>query len=194
VILHVEEVWEDGTRKFCARDPRQHGKGFIVFLPNGDFQIGRTSEPGEPLPEKKSAYQGISAKDRRPEAVRNLSMLESNPTLAGPETIKRLRSIISEPSDFTADRLIDELCSDLRIARKWNRSNGSSLSNHDLFLSALRQLLKLRKGKADERLPTKRGIANSMAISQDQCSKLCKANGFAWLPNASGGRPKKYLR
>jgi hypothetical protein len=191
--LYIEETWEDGTCKISAKFPEKHGKGYIAFLPDGTFQIGRSSEPdrsGNPklLPEKESAYQKISAKDRRPEAVGLLSMLESNPLASGGEAIERLRKIVREPSDLTAARLIDELSSDLKIARKWNRSNGGSQSVHDLFVSALRQLIKLRKGKPSERLPTKRDIANTMEITQDSCSKLCRANGFAWLPNADSGR------
>ena len=118
-------------------------------------------------------------------------MLESNAAVAAPEVIVRIRTIVSGRSDFTAIRLIDELSSDLKIARKWNRSNGRSQSLHDLFISALRQLIKSRKGEPSERLPTKHDIVGNMAISQDKCSKLCKANGFAWLPNAGSGRPKK---
>ena len=72
--LYVEDVWDDGTHVIHARHPEKHGKGYILFLPDGDFQIGRSSEPGKLLPEKESAYQKISARQRRPELVRHLSM------------------------------------------------------------------------------------------------------------------------
>ena len=64
--LYVEDVWDDGTHVIHARHPEKHGKGYILFLPDGDFQIGRSSEPGKLLPEKESAYQKISARQRRP--------------------------------------------------------------------------------------------------------------------------------
>jgi len=188
--LYVEDVLEDGDHVIHARHPEKHGKSYILFLPDGDFQIGLSSGPGGLLPEKESAYRKISDRHRRPELVRHLSMLESNAAVAGPEVIVRIRAIVSERSDPTANRLIDELVSDLKIARKWNRSNGQSQSIHARFVSVLRQLIKSRKGKPIERLPFKHEIADLLKIESPNCSKLCKANGFRWLPN---GRPQDAL-
>ena len=181
MVEPFEDVWSGGTRKIG------NGPGYIIISPSGTVLFFR--EGFELLPEKLTvAGRSKGVKKRLATTVADLHYLE-NDINAAPgvrKVVERIAAILSHQSDETALRMIDELVADLKAARKTRRSNRKAIWPHDSFRVAVQHLYK-KLG----RVPFKYEVADLLEITQSHNAKLCKANGFSWLPNGLPGRSLK---
>jgi hypothetical protein len=128
--------------------------------------------------------------------------------------IDRLKDIQTIGSKETAERLIDELARDVKSARKLNYSDlvlnhpidiGKKVAKgvypHDHFVHAVVRLAKTKferlkltvrrifdeEGAIEKLCPTKGEVTDEFQTTQSHTTKLCKANGYAWLPTNRPG-------
>jgi hypothetical protein len=89
---------------------------------------------------------------------------------------------IREQSEF--DRSLDTFVSSIRAVRElWLKTVPLKTEK---FISAVGKL-----ARQHQRPPTKAELTNHLCLEPAETSRLCKEHGFAWLPNAAGGRPPK---
>jgi hypothetical protein len=128
--------------------------------------------------------------------------------------INRIKNIQTVGSKESGERLIDGFSRDLKAARKLNYSDlvlshpiekGRKMAKgvypHDHFVDAIVRLAKIKlrhlklavheflaeKALLEKLCPTKGEVGGELQITQSNTTKLCKANGYDWLPTNRPG-------
>lgn len=126
-------------------------------------------------------------------ALRNLARserLEKNPEEmrrlfegAHPAIIEALSDIMTAQDTGQAGSKLDKFVSTLKGARRLNKYDDGELVGPNLFFACVQNLC-IERG----RIPTKGEIAERLEKTTSHVSKLCRENGFDWLPNMKPGR------
>jgi hypothetical protein len=176
--------------------------GPVVTKGLGAYKDGR-------LREEVSVLALVPALDYKPNLSRDKEFVRlKNLETAVMPIIDRIKEIQTTGSKEYAARLIDEFSRDLKATRKLNcsdlvlshpidkgRKMAKGVYPHDHFVGAIVRLAKLKfghlkltvgrisdeEGAIEKLCPTKGELTDVLQITQSHTTKLCKANGYAWL-------------
>jgi hypothetical protein len=105
----------------------------------------------------------------------------------GQLTAQLLGELIKIREKHEFDRALDEVVSGIRAARELSLKIVPE--NSKRFIEGICQL-----ARQHQRPPTKRELADALCAERSVISLWCAEHGFAWLPNASAGRPSRTRR
>jgi len=183
-----EEICADGSRRIG------NGPSYLLFWENGDVSLEIHSERAEHLALRKNFKSEVTSGGVTLMTDELLFNKEGVPPYSESLAILVQSVVYNERSEQDAKKVLKQFSSVVIAAWRLAREPLGK-SAHESFRAIVMHLAK-RSG----RVPTKSEIRHAMfpKAAPDELNKftseitrLCRANGFSWLPSDKPGRPRK---